>query len=77
MTGRTLADASKGRRDVDYATEGMHAAEIYDGDLLEPGHAFAGPAIVETSGTTTVVHPANRAAIDDYGNLVISLEGAG
>ncbi len=76
VTGRTLGEAAKGTRVVDFATEGIHTADIYDGDLLEPGMSFAGPAIVESSGSTTVVHPANRAAIDDFGNLVISLERA-
>ena len=28
---------SKGQRNVDYATEGIHEAAIYDGELLEPG----------------------------------------
>ena len=30
--------------------------------LLEPGMRFAGPAIVETKGTTIVVHPGNEAS---------------
>jgi N-methylhydantoinase A len=72
-TGRSLADASKGRRAVDYATEGVHEAEIYDGELLEPGMELRGPAIVETRGSTVVVHPSNGASVDDYGNLVITL----
>jgi N-methylhydantoinase A len=72
-TGRALDDATKGRRDVDYALEGVHAAAILDGALLEPGMAFEGPAIVETSGATSVVHPGNEAHVDPYGNLVISL----
>ncbi len=28
-TGATVADAIKGKRDVDYATEGIHLAAIY------------------------------------------------
>jgi N-methylhydantoinase A len=74
-TGRTLADALKGRRSVDYATEGVHEADVYDGELLEPGMRFDGPAIVETKGSTTVVHPGNGAEVDDYGNLIVRLEG--
>src|SRR5262245_36335561 len=70
-TGRTLADALKGRRSVDYATEGVHEADIYAGELLEPGASFEGPAIVETSGSTVVVHPGNEVTVDDYGNLII------
>lgn len=65
--------AAKGMRDVDYALEGIHSATIYDGDKLEPGMSFAGPAIVEDSGTTIVIHPANRAEIDGYGNIHIFL----
>ena len=34
--GRSLSDALKGRRAIDYATEGMHEAAIYAGELLGP-----------------------------------------
>ena len=70
-TGRTLEEARKGRRRVDYALEGRHEAAIYDGERLEPGMAFAGPAIVEDPGTTVVVHPDNRVEVDDFGNIRI------
>jgi N-methylhydantoinase A len=72
-TGRRLADALKGRRAVDYATEGVHEADIYVGELLEPGMSFDGPAIVETRGTTVVVHPGNELTVDDYGNMIIAI----
>ena len=62
-------------RVVDYAASGVHDASIYDGELLEPGQRFAGPAIVETKGSTTVIHPGNTVDVDDYGNLVISIGG--
>jgi hypothetical protein len=29
--------------------------------------------VVETKGTTVVVHPGNTLTVDDYGNLVIDL----
>jgi N-methylhydantoinase A len=73
-SGRALADALKGRRTVDYATAGVHEADIYDGDLLEPGMRFDGPAVVETGTSTVVVHPDNDVSVDDYGNLIIVLE---
>jgi N-methylhydantoinase A len=76
-TGRDLDDARKGMRTVDYATEGSHEAHIYDGDLLEPHMTFTGPAVVETKGTTVVVHPGNTVTVDDYGNLVIDLAEEG
>jgi N-methylhydantoinase A len=76
-TGRQLGDAAKGRRPVDYATEGVHEADIYVGELLEPGMSFDGPAIVETRSSTVVVHPGNELAVDDYGNMLITIAVAG
>ncbi|MDF0600258.1 hydantoinase/oxoprolinase family protein [Psychromarinibacter sp. C21-152] len=74
-TGRDVAEAVKGKRDVDYATEGRHEATIYDAEKFEPGMTFDGPAIVEDPGTTVVVHPGNRVSIDDYGNIHINIRG--
>jgi len=72
-TGATIEQAVKGRRDVDYALEGVHEAVIYDLEKLEPGMSFAGPAILEDPGTTVVIHPGNRVSIDAYGNTHIEL----
>jgi N-methylhydantoinase A len=68
-----VEDALKGRRIVDYALEGLHETRIYAGELLEPGMQLEGPAIIETTGATTVLHPLNELTVDDYGNLVISI----
>ena len=74
-TGRSVAAALKGKRTVDFALEGRHDAAVYNGDLLEPGMKFAGPAIVEDAGTTVVVHPGNSAEVDGFRNLHISVGG--
>ncbi len=66
--------AIKGRRVVDYALEGKHEAVIYDGDKLRAGMAFDGPAIVEDSGSTVVVHPGNKVVLDAYRNIHITLK---
>ncbi len=73
VSGRTPEQARKGMRSVDFATEGVHTASIYAGELLEPGMRFGGPAIVETKSSTIVIHPANEVMIDRYGNVVIEL----
>jgi N-methylhydantoinase A len=73
VTGASIESAVKSHRDVDYATEGLHEATIYDGEKLEPGMQFEGPAIIEDSGTTVVVHPQNRVHIDTYGNIHIEI----
>ena len=65
----------KGRRKVDFAEEGIHDSNIYDGALLKPDMEFAGPAIIEDSGATTVIHPGNQVSIDRFGNIHINLEG--
>ena len=46
---------------------------IYDGPKLVPGKTILGPAIVEEPFTTIVVYPKQRAAIDPYGNYVLTL----
>lgn len=74
VSGADVAGARKGVREVDYELGGVHEADVYDGAALEPGMAFAGPAIVETAGTTVVVRPGDRLRVDDYGNLHIDLE---
>jgi N-methylhydantoinase A len=76
-SGRRLADASKGRRRVDYTTEVIHEAEVYVGEMLEPGMGFTGPAIVEARGTTVVVHPDNEVTVDQYGSITITLSPDG
>jgi N-methylhydantoinase A len=76
VTGADVASAQRGVREVDYALEGVEAADIYDGAALEPAMAFTGPAIVESSGTTVVVRPGDRVRMDEYGNLHIDLEPA-
>lgn len=75
ITGRTIDAARKGRRLVDYATEGIHEAAIYDYALLEPQMCFDGPAVIEDAGTTVVVHPHNHVFVDRLGNLHITLNG--
>jgi N-methylhydantoinase A len=72
-TGAAAEIALKGRRNVDYALEGIHEAAIYDGAKLEPGMTFNGPAIVEDSGSTIVVHPGNKVEVDGYRNILIHL----
>ena len=67
-------EAIKATRAVDYALEGVHEASIYDGDALKPGMSFTGPAIIEDSGSTVVIHPGNRVSIDAYANIHIELE---
>ena len=76
-SGAQASVALKGRRNVDYALDGVHEADIYDGAKLEPGMTFSGPAIVEDPGTTVVIHPGNAVEIDGYGNIHIRISAQG
>jgi N-methylhydantoinase A len=72
-TGATLDAARKRVREVDYALEGVHEADVYDADRLEPDMAFSGPAVIEDPGTTIVIHPGNRVTVDPFGNIHIEI----
>ena len=45
---------------------------VYDRNRLPLGESFEGPAIVEQPDTTTVIYPGHVAAVDTFGNLVVS-----
>ncbi len=70
-TGRKIEAAVKEHREVDYVEAGIHRATIYNGDALESGMSFVGPAIIEESGATTVIPPGLPCHVDDYGNYQI------
>jgi N-methylhydantoinase A/acetone carboxylase, beta subunit len=74
LTDTPASAALKGRRTVDYALDGVHEADIYDGEKIEPGMTFSGPAVIEDPGTTIVIHPGNAVEMDRWGNLHITLK---
>jgi N-methylhydantoinase A len=48
---------------------------VFDGARLRPGNRLAGPAVVETTDTTVVVHPGQELGVDVFGNFEIHLRG--
>jgi N-methylhydantoinase A len=70
--GTPAKDAIKERRPVLLDPQlGWQETPIYDYQKLAAGHAFDGPAIVETPTTTVVMALGNHATVDDLGNIVI------
>lgn len=66
------ADAYKGTRIAYSAVAGElveHA--IYRRDLLLPAQRVTGPAVIEESGSTTLIDAGGEAEVDKYGTLVI------
>ncbi|MOA46703.1 hypothetical protein D3C78_1692510 [compost metagenome] len=48
---------------------------MYDRDRVPTGARFAGPALLEEMSSTTVVGVGQHASVDEYGNLIIRLQG--
>lgn len=70
----TAADARRTTRGVVFdGTE--RDTPVYDRERLVPGIAFDGPAIVEGPESTIVVHPGQRARVDDHANVIVAIDG--
>jgi N-methylhydantoinase A len=52
----------------------LRKTPVYDGEQLAVGNRIKGPAIVETSDTTVVVHPGRTLAVDTLGNFEITFK---
>lgn len=74
VTNRRIEDAVFDLRTVDFDDLGVLATPFYHRDLLEPNMTFKGPAIIAEKATTTVVTPLHTVNIDQYGNLILTIE---
>jgi len=72
-SGKIPASAIRENRTIYWSDLGRHrATPVFDGEILLPGNRVKGPAIVETSDTTVVVHPGRTLAVDRLGNFEIT-----
>jgi N-methylhydantoinase A len=72
-----VAGAVKGRRRAYFPeTGGWIDCPVYDRYNLAAGLQLAGPAIVEERESTSVLPPGTVATVDDYANLVVTVERA-
>ncbi|MDY7083362.1 MAG: hydantoinase/oxoprolinase family protein, partial [Halobacteria archaeon] len=69
----TLEDAVKEERPVVF--DEIHDTRVYERSRLPEGEEFEGSAIVEGGETTLVVPPGQRARVDDYGNILVEVDG--
>jgi N-methylhydantoinase A len=72
MSAKIDKKAARGKRSI-YWSDLKKAAPtpIYDGAFLVPGNAIKGPAVVETTDTTVVVHPGRTLKVDKFCNFEI------
>jgi N-methylhydantoinase A len=67
------ARAARGSRPVSFDGSGFVSTPTFDRTKLLAGNRIAGPALVEEHAATTVVFPGDALAVDEYGNLVITI----
>jgi N-methylhydantoinase A len=67
-------DACLGERRAFFSalSEQPVAVPVYARERLRAGHCLEGPAIVEQYDATTVICPQQVAAVDEYGNLIVT-----
>lgn len=76
ITGKKVEDALFDNKEVDFDDLGVHPTNFYHRELLEPNMKISGPAIIAEKATTTVVSPMHTVNIDEYGNLILTLQKA-
>ena len=74
VTNKQLEDAIFDQKAVDFDDLGVHTTPFYHRDLLEPNMTFKGPAVIAEKATTTVVTPLHTVNIDQYGNLILTID---
>jgi N-methylhydantoinase A len=68
----SLDQALKENRQVHFPENGgFTPCPVYDRYGLGAGTTVPGPAVVEETNSTTVIHPGYRAMVDRWGNLII------
>jgi N-methylhydantoinase A len=72
--GKKVEAAIFDTKEVDFDDLGKHKTPFYHRSLLEPEMIFNGPAIISEKATTTLVSPLHTVTVDNYGNLILTLQ---
>jgi N-methylhydantoinase A/oxoprolinase/acetone carboxylase beta subunit len=73
LEGTDATMARKGERSV-AGPDGARDVPVFDRDLLRPGNAIDGPALVDASDTTILVPAGAALHVDEYLGIRIDLE---
>jgi N-methylhydantoinase A len=71
--GTTLADAQHARRRVRFDNETIDCP-VYQREKLDVGLVVAGPAVLDQFDCTTVLCPGQTARVDEWKNLIVTME---
>ena len=66
-------DAEREEREVYFHDEGYLPTTVYERTAFEAGEEIVGPAILEESGSTSIIQPNSVARVSENGSLIISL----
>ncbi len=69
-----IAAAHRGKRQVRFGSS-IRETDTWDREKLFKGHTLEGPALIEEHASTTVLHPGDKLEVDQYGNLIVTVEG--
>lgn len=69
----TTAPTDVPTRQVSFRGDGYRSTPIYQRELLPAGFSVSGPAIIEESDSTTVIHPGDRCMVRPDGMLDVYL----
>ena len=71
--GGRAAPPTEGRPVYFEESGGFVDTDVVDRGTLGPGSVLTGPAIVEQVDSTIVIHPRQKASVDEFGNLLIAV----
>ena len=72
---KPIEEMIKEVRPVYFAEKGWLDTKVYDREKLGAGFKVSGPAIIEEVSSSTIVLEKQTLTVDDYGNLIIEMEG--
>ncbi|MHB8688327.1 MAG: hydantoinase/oxoprolinase family protein [Candidatus Dormibacteria bacterium] len=74
LDARGSASTSTGDRRVFFKDQGWVPAAVYVRQALGVGAKLRGPAVIDQFDSTTVLPPGSACHVDEYGNLIVTVE---
>ena len=74
MMDQNEISAETGYRDVVFNQDEPVQCRVFQRHALSVGDEVIGPAVIEQLDATTLVYPGDTARVDDFGNILISLD---
>ena len=74
MMDQNEFSAETGYRDVVFNQDEPVQCRVFQRHALSVGDEVIGPAVIEQLDATTLVYPGDTARVDDFGNILISLD---